>query len=100
MSSHDWKLCFVYAGVSYFVYNEIIDVYSEADPMQQEFIEAGVDYINSIADMATALPIYKLYRNKTYRKYEKILRRVQKAGEVMQYTWPYMCHGSESPLTQ
>ena len=66
--------------MSFFVYNENIDIYTGSDPAQKEFMEAGVDYIQSIPMIMAALPIYRLYKDKTYKEYEKILRRVQKAG--------------------
>ena len=73
---------FQFIGVSYFVYNEDIDIYSGLDPAQQEFMDAGLDYLESIPTIVTTLPIYRLYRNKTYRNYEKILRRMQRAGTL------------------
>ena len=68
-------------GVSFFVYGEKINIYSSLDPIHKEFIEAGSDYIQAILPMAAALPIYKLYRNKTFRNYERIVRRMQSAGK-------------------
>ena len=70
-------------GVSYFVYGEKIDIYSGADSIQQEFIDAGVNYIRSAADIVYALPLYKLYPTKAYKDYEKIVRRLQRAGMVI-----------------
>ncbi len=67
------------------MYNENIDIYSGKDPTQQEFMEAGLAYLDSIMVLATALPLYRLYKNKTYRDYEKILRRLQKAGAAIQW---------------
>ena len=65
------------------MYNENIDIYSGQDPMQQEFMEAGLEYLESVTTITTSLPLYRLYKNKTYRDYEKILRRVQRAGDNM-----------------
>ena len=70
------------AGVSYFVYNENIDIYSGADPAKQEFMQAGLDYIQSIDLIGTVLPLYKLYPTKEYKNFKKILRRLQKAGTL------------------
>ena len=67
-------------GVSYFVYGEKINVYSGADPTQQEFIDAGLEYIRSLVSITTALPLYKLYPTKAYKDYEKTVRRMQRAG--------------------
>ena len=79
----DRYFCFFqFAGVSYFVYNENIDMYSGMDPAQQEFMDAGIDYLESFPTIVMALPIYRLYRNKTYRNFEKILRRMQRAGTL------------------
>ena len=77
MHTHHAKIL---PGVSYFVYNENIDIYSGKDPVQQEFMEAGLEYLESLITLAVALPVYRLYKNKTYRDYERIIRRLQKAG--------------------
>ena len=71
---------FINIGVSYFVYGEKIDIYSGADSIQQEFIDAGVNYIRSAAEIVYALPLYKLYPTKAYKDYEKSVRRMQRAG--------------------
>ena len=69
------------SGVSYFVYGEKINIYSGTDPLLREFLEAGTAYIRSIGIIGSALPLYKLYPTKAYRDYEKIVRRMQKAGK-------------------
>ena len=63
------------------VYGSKINIYSGLDPMQEEFMEAGKDYISAVAIIVRALPIYKLYPNKQYRNYKKIVRRMQRAGK-------------------
>ena len=65
------------------MYGEKINVYSGADPIQQEFIDAGLNYIRSIGDISSALPLYKLYPTKTYKDYEKVVRRMHNAGIAM-----------------
>ena len=65
------------------MYNENINIYSEADPIQQEFMEAGLDFVEYLPLITTELPLYKLYPTKAYKNYEKILRRVQKAGSYI-----------------
>ena len=62
------------------MYNENIDIYTGKDPAQQELLEAGLEYIESLVTLVRSLPLYRLYKNKTYRDYEGILRRLQKAG--------------------
>ena len=62
------------------MYNENINIYSGRDSIQQEFLEAGLEFVQSVATLASSLPLYRLYKNKLYRDYEKILRRMQKAG--------------------
>ena len=69
------------AGVSYFVFGEKIDVYSGTDPLMKEFIQAGLDYIESVGLITRALPIYRIYPTKAYRDYKKVVRRMQRAGE-------------------
>ena len=71
---------FSWIGVSYFVYGEKINIYSGTDSIQQEFIDAGLNYIRSVNDIAFALPLYKLYPTKAYKDYEKGVRRMQRAG--------------------
>ena len=67
-------------GVTYFVYGENIDVYSGTIPLFKEFMEAGLDYIESIGWIILALPVYRIYPTKAYRKYKRVVRRMQRAG--------------------
>ena len=69
------------AGVSYFVYGEKINTYTKADPLQQEFIEAGLDYIQYLAAISNALPLYKIFPTKTYRTYVNIVHRIHAVGK-------------------
>ena len=69
-----------FAGVSYFVYGEKINTYSNTDPVQQEFIEAGLDYIGSLGRIGSAIPLYKLFPTKQYKEYVKIVYRIHAAG--------------------
>ena len=48
-------------------------------------MEAGKDYIQAIVTVTRALPIYKLYPNKLYRNYKKIVRRMQRGGKLLLY---------------
>ena len=72
---------FYLAGVSYFVYGEKIKIYSGADPIQKEFMEAGLNFIRSTAAISVALPLYKIYPSKAFRDFRRIVRRMQGAGE-------------------
>lgn len=70
------------AGVSYFVYGEKIPIYSaNIDPVQKEFMEAGVDYMQTFARMRISMPIYRLFPNKDYRYYKKLVQKLRKAGQ-------------------
>ena len=67
--------------MSYFVYGEKINVYSGTDPVQKEFMDASVDFIGSAFTMVVALPLYRIYPNKTFRDFRRIVRRIQRVGE-------------------
>ena len=69
------------AGVTYFVYGENIDVYSGTIPLLKEFMEAGLDYIESIGWILLALPVYRIYPTKAYRNYKRAVTRMQRAGK-------------------
>ena len=62
------------------MYGEKINVYSGADPFQQEFINAGLNYVRAVVNIVNALPFYKLYPTKAYKDYESTMRRMQMAG--------------------
>jgi len=63
------------------VYGEKINTYTKADPIQQEFINAGLDYIQYLGKITTALPLYKIYPTKNYRTYVNIVHRIHAAGK-------------------
>jgi len=67
-------------GVSYFVFNETLDVYSGTDEHVKKFQTAGIEFIESLAMIASALPLYKLYPTKSYRNYIQRLNAVQELG--------------------
>ena len=62
------------------MYGEKINTYSVTDPQQKEFIEAGSKFIQSVARIASAPPLYRLFPTKPYREFVKILNRMKKAG--------------------
>lgn len=67
-------------GVSYFVYGEKIDVYSD-DPKLKEFMATGLKFVRSLGDIAIALPLYKLHiRTRAYREYVDTLNKLQDIG--------------------
>ena len=66
--------------MSYFVYGEKINTYSVKDPMQKEFVEAGSEFVQAIGSIAIALPLYRIFPTKPYRRFVKILKRMKKAG--------------------
>jgi len=67
-------------GVSYFVFNETLDVYSGTDEHVNKFQTAGIEFIASLSMIASALPFYKLYPTKPYRTYLQKLNAVQELG--------------------
>ena len=72
------SLCAI--GVSYFVYGEMIDVYS-GDPKLNEFIDVGLKFIRSLASITMALPFYKLrIYTKPYREFVDTLNKLQDCG--------------------
>ena len=74
------KLYFYKLDVSFFVYGETIDTYTLKDPRQREFVEAGSDYIQSVAEIGTCLPLYRIFPTKPYRCFVSVTRRMKKAG--------------------
>ncbi len=64
-------------------YGEKINMYTNDDPIHQEFIEAGLEYIRSVGDIATAIPIYKIFPTKTYRDYVNIVHRIHAIGKLI-----------------
>jgi len=71
---------YAFQGVSYFVFNETLDVYSGTDEHVKKFQTAGIEFIESLAMIASALPLYKLYPTKSYRNYIQRLNAVQELG--------------------
>ena len=63
------------------MYGEEINVYAETDPLTKEFMDAAQDYIQSLNLLGSRLPLYRIYPTKTFKKYVKIVRRMQDAGE-------------------
>jgi len=74
------QLLFLPVGVSYFVFNETLDVYSGADEHVNKFQTAGIEFIESLSSIGPALPLYKLYPTKPYRTYLQKLNAVQELG--------------------
>lgn len=79
-------LYYLNAGVTFFVYGENINVYSERNPLFKELMEAGLDYIDGFGWIVFALPFYRIYPTKAYRKYKRAVRRIQRAGEFTDVT--------------
>ena len=58
----------------------MVDVYS-GDPKLKEFMDVGLKFIRSLANIAMALPLYKLHiYTKTYRDYVDTLNKLQDCG--------------------
>ena len=87
LKKQDVQVVVFFAGVSYFVYGEKIDIYSGTDPLLKEFMEAGMGYIRGLTVIGPALPLYRIYPTKPYREYEKIVRRMQRAGRQAESSW-------------
>ncbi len=66
------------------MYGEKINTYSTTDPLQKEFIEAGSDFVQSVAQIASAPPFYKIFPTKSYRRFLKIVNRMKKAGTLIE----------------
>ncbi len=73
-------LIFVHVGISYFVYGEKIKIYTDIEPEQKEFMEAGLEFVGYIERITNALPLYKLFPTKVYKKYVGILKRMNRIG--------------------
>ncbi len=50
------------------------------NPIQKEFVEAGLDYIRSLVKTMNASPIYKIFPTKAYKDYVKMVHRIHAAG--------------------
>ena len=70
-------------GVSYFVYGEKIDVYSD-DPKLKEFMDLGLKFIRSIINIAIVLPLYRMHiYTKPYKEYVDTLNKLQDIGMLL-----------------
>ncbi len=67
-------------GISYFVYGEKINIYSDIEPVQKEFMEAGLEFIGYVSRMVNALPLYRIFPTKVYRDYVAIVKRMNRTG--------------------
>ena len=74
--------------MSYFVYGEKIELYTEPDQHQKEFMEAGLDYLASLNDIGLAMPFYRVYPTKVYRDHVRVVNRLMEVGKqsAFQYT--------------
>ena len=64
------------------MYGEKIKIYTDIEPVQKEFMEAGLEFIDSISTVAFSLPLYKFFPTKVYRDYVGILKRMKRSGFV------------------
>ena len=57
-----------------------MDTYSE-DPRLQDFMDVGLKFVQSIASISNALPLYRLHiYTKPYRDFVHNLNKVQELG--------------------
>ena len=63
-----------------FVFGENIDVYNTTDPIHQEFIVAGLEFIKQIS-LLKPLPIYDYFPSLAYRKFIQATRRMRELGK-------------------
>ena len=73
-------------GAAYFVFSETLDVYSGKDERFKRFQDAAIQFIGSLADIAGAAPLYKLFPTKPYRLYLQKLNAVQDIGKSLSIT--------------
>ena len=78
MSIH--VLCSV--GVSYFVFNEKLDVYG-SENQHKEFKELAIQFIENQTTVHLALPLYKIYPTKAYTDFLKVTRAVHQKGKCL-----------------
>ena len=72
---------FLSVGAGYFVFSETLDVYSGKDERFKRFQDAAIQFIGSLADVSSAVPLYKLFPTKPYRDYLQKLNAVQDIGK-------------------
>ena len=66
--------------MSYFVYGEKVDVYSD-DPKLKEFMDLGLKFVRNILSIAIAPPFYRLHiYTKRYKEYVDTLDKLQNIG--------------------
>lgn len=70
--------------MSYFVYGEKTDVYSN-DPKQTQFMKIGLQFINHLAMIAMALPFYRLFPTKPYKQFVGVVTEMHNIGRFMHY---------------
>ena len=63
------------------MYGEKIELYTEPDQHQKEFMEAGLDYLASLNDFRLAMPFYRVYPTKVYRDFVKVVNRLKEVGK-------------------
>ena len=63
------------------MFSETLDVYSGKDERFKRFQDAAIKFIGSLADVASAAPLYKFFPTKPYREYLQKLNAVQDVGK-------------------
>ena len=51
------------------------------DPKQTKFMKIGLEFIDNLAKIASALPFYRLFPTKLYKKYVSIVEEMHHIGE-------------------
>ena len=67
-------------GVSFVVFDEKFDVFSGRDARALEFVNASLNFIESLGLIASALPVYKIFPTKRYKFYVTSQQNIRKLG--------------------
>ena len=70
-------------GVSKIVFNESIDIFSGKNSQANDFVQAAMDYNNSISTIGQAPPLYKFIPTKPYKEYVERVRCLYNLGEQL-----------------
>ena len=70
-------------GVTWFTFNEDLSVFDEHDQMAANFAKASINFINNVAQIVPALPVYRFYPTVAFKNYKKAVIDLHALGEKM-----------------